>query len=235
MDEPRRLSLKNKLLLLLVPAILTAALMLWLYLRYPEVEQWRDGLDNLLAWLESYPWALVLAVMLLPGIGFPTSILLVTFGGVIGPLYGSWTACLIGILALSVCSLWTYLLAAGPLRGFLQTFLLRKRSLPEFHGRNAYRVSFILRATPGIPYAIQNVALGVMGIDLKTYLIVSLPVQSLYAIGFILTSGAIFEGNAGLAVTGGALLVVLVVLTRLLRQRRKQTSAPPPIGEDPRP
>ena len=225
MLEARRLSLKHKLLLLLIPAVLTAALLLWLYLRYPQVEQWRNGLETLLTWLEVHPWALVLAVMLLPGTGFPLSLLLITFGGVLGPLFGSWTACLIGILALSICSLWTYLLAAGPLRDFLQTSLLRNRSLPEFHGRNAYRVSFILRATPGIPYAIQNVALGVMGIDLKTYLIVSLPVQSLYAIGFILTSGAIFEGKVGLAITGGALLIVLIILTRMFRQRRKAPHA----------
>jgi len=221
MNAPDRLPIKHKLLLLLVPAFITAGLLLWFWLRNPEPEYWRAALENLLAWLETNPWAFVLALILLPGIGFPISILLIAFGGVMGPRYGSWTACLIGILCLAVCSLWTYLLAAGPLRGVFVKYLLRNRPLPHFAGRSAARITFILRATPGIPYALQNVALGVLGVDLKTYLLVSIPVQSLYAVGFILTSGAIFQGRTGLAISGAALLLVLVVGTRMLRRRRK--------------
>jgi uncharacterized membrane protein YdjX (TVP38/TMEM64 family) len=77
----------------------------------------------------------------------------------------------------------------------------------------------MIRITPGIPYPVQNVALGVMGLRFKTYLLASLPAQSLYTIGFIVTSGALFQGQAGLAISGVLLLIVIVLATRMLRNR----------------
>ena len=118
----------------------------------------------------------------------------------------------------------TLLLLLATLKGLV----LRRHSLPEVSRSNAVQIGLLLRLTPGIPYALQNVALGVIGLPFGIYLLVSLPVQSLYTVAFIVTGGAIFEGRAGLAVTAGLLLVALVVATRLVSRHRRRNGRPDP-------
>jgi uncharacterized membrane protein YdjX (TVP38/TMEM64 family) len=198
-----------------------AVLVLWLFWRSrPDPAFWLGLLEEGRLYLETRPWALVLALAVLPGLGFPLSPLLVLFGMVLGPRLGMPAACALGILAQSLCSAWAYWAAAGPFRGLLQRFVLRDRRLPSLAAGNALQVGFFLRITPGIPYALQNVALGLIGLPFGAYLLVSIPVQSLYTVGFIVTGGAIFEGRAGLALSGIALLIALILATRLLRKRR---------------
>jgi uncharacterized membrane protein YdjX (TVP38/TMEM64 family) len=127
--------------------------------------------------------------------------------------------CAIGIAATSFCSTWTYLLANGPLRNWLKNSLLKKWELPELSEQSALRIGLMIRITPGIPYPLQNVALGVMGMRLRTYLLASIPPQSLYTIGLIVTGGALFEGQAGIALSGVLFLIVVVIATRMYRKR----------------
>jgi len=190
-----------------------------LWQTHPDPDYWRGLFNNFLDFLKANPWALVAAVATLPGIGFPISPLLVLFGIVLAPRYGMVTTCALGILAQSFCTTWTYLLASGPLRDVLQRIVRRQRTLPELTDSNALRLGLILRITPGIPYALQNVVLGIIGMRLKPYLMVSIPISALWTIGFIVTGGAIFEGRAGLAITGILLLVVLVIVTKMLRKK----------------
>ena len=193
---------------------------------------WRSGIlpdkETLLAWveatrnyLERYPLALIAALALLPGLGAPVSPLLILFGVVIGPLYGLPAACIIGVAAQSACTAWTYFLASGPLRGFLQKTLLRSRTLPELTPENAAKIGFMVRIAPGFPYALQNVVLGVLKMRFSTYLFVSIPVQSIYTVGFISTGGAFFEGNTGQALTAFLLLLAAILALRILRKRNK--------------
>jgi len=198
-----------------------SVLALWLlWQAHPDREYWISLLKEGHLYLESRPWALLLALLVLPGIGFPVSPLLILVGLVLGPRYGMPAACALGVLALGLCTSWTYWAAAGPFRGILERHVLKDRRLPSLATGNAMRIGLILRITPGIPYALQNVALGLIGLPFKTYLLVSIPIQSIYAIGFIITGGAIFEGRAGLAITGGVLLVAIILITRLIRSRR---------------
>ena len=209
----------RNLCLLLIPAALAALGLFYAWSTHPELEYWQQLGSDARTYLEAHPLLLVLALATLPGIGLPMSPLLILFGIVMGPRFGMPLACVIGIAATSFCTIWTYALATGPLRHFLQTRLLSKWTLPELTERSALRLGLIIRITPGIPYPLQNVALGVMGLRFKTYLLASLPVQSLYTIGFIVTGGAIFEGKAGLALTGALVLVVIVLVSRMLRSR----------------
>lgn len=207
------------LLLLLIPAIISAAVVYYAWNAHPELAYWIALGSDGRAYLEAHPMLLVLVIATLPGIGFPLSPLLILFGIVMGPRFGLPVTCLIGIAATSVCSIWTYVLASGPLRVFLKTHLLKKWALPELSDRSALRLGLIIRITPGIPYPVQNVALGVMGMRFKTYLLASIPAQSLYTIGFIVTGGALFKGQAGLAITGVLFLIVIILITRMLRKR----------------
>lgn len=206
-------------LLLLASAIISAAAVYYIWSLHPELEYWKAlGADGH-AYLKAHPMLLILMLATLPGIGFPISPLLILFGIVMGPRYGLAATCAIGIAATSFCSIWTYALASGPLRTFLKTYILKKWTLPELSDSSALRIGLIIRITPGIPYPIQNMALGVMGMRLRTYILASLPVQSLYTIGLIITGGALFEGQTGLAITAALFLIVIVLITRMLRNR----------------
>lgn len=190
----------------------------------PDIAYWQGLLVAGRTYLEANPWALVLALMVLPGIGFPVSPLLVLFGVVLGPRFGMPLTCVIGVCAHSICSAWFYFLAAGPLRGFLKRSVLKNRPLPAISGGNALRLGFMIRMAPGLPYPIQNIALGVMGLRFGTYLLVSVPTTSIYTIGFIVTGGALFQGKAGLALTGIFLIVVVLLATRMWMKRAKTKS-----------
>lgn len=214
------LNRRLKLRLLLVATAL-GALAVFLVLRaYPEPDQWLAAIQALLQLLQDHPWALLLALATLPGVGFPISPLCILVGVAIAPRYGMPAACLMGIAAQSICTVWTYLLAAGPLREVIATFIRKRRELPNLTEANMWRLGLILRITPGIPYAFQNLALGVLGMRLKPYLLISLPITSGWAIGFIVTGGALFEGRAGLAISGVLLLFALILATRLYTQRK---------------
>jgi len=207
------------LLLLLVPALISAAAVYYTWSAHPDLEYWKTLVSNAYTYLEAHPILLILVLATLPGIGCPLSPLLIIFGIVMGPRFGLPATCAMGITATSFCSIWTYALASGPLRVFLKTHLLKKWDIPEFSDSSALRLGIIIRITPGIPYPVQNVALGVMGMRFKTYLLASLPAQSLYTIGFIVTGGALFEGRAGLAITGVLFLIVIILVTRMLNNR----------------
>jgi len=206
-------------LLLLIPGFFGAFAVYLLWAANPDPDYWRGLFDQTLAFLKANPWALLAAVATLPGIGFPISPLLFLFGVVLAPRYGMPAACALGILAQSFCTTWTYLLASGPLRDVLRRIISRQRELPQLTETNALRLGLILRITPGIPYALQNIVLGILGMRLKPYLLVSIPTTALWTIGFIVTGGALFEGRAGLAISGVLLLVVLVVMTKMLRRK----------------
>ncbi|MEN8660864.1 MAG: VTT domain-containing protein [Lentimonas sp.] len=219
-DSPASSSrLKRNLLLLIIPAVLSATVVFLLWQSHPDLDYWKDLVVSIYAFLEANPWALILALAILPGIGAPISPLLIMVGGVLGPKYGLPMACLIAIAAQSTCTMWTYLLAAGPLKGILKKYILRTRALPAFSESNAMRFALILRITPGIPYAVQNVVLGIIGLKLKPYILVSIPITAAWTIGFVTTGGAIFKGSVGMAITGILLLVILILVTRILRNR----------------
>lgn len=198
-----------------------AILFLWRSGILPEKEVLLGWVDATRSYLEGQPSALVLALAILPGLGAPISPLLILFGIVLGPIYGLPLTCCIGIAAQSICTAWTYFLASGPLRGFLQKTLLRNRTLPEITPGNAAKIGFMIRIAPGFPYGLQNVVLGVLKMRFSTYLLVSIPVQSIYTVGFITTGGAFFEGNTGQALTAFLLLLAAIFALRIIRKRNK--------------
>lgn len=214
--------LQRNLSLLALTMLLGAACILGLWFRYPDPEGWKLAIHAVIEWLSSHPWALILSLATLPGLGFPISPIFILFGAVLGPKYGIFNTCLIGIFAQSICSAWAYALAAGPLRQFVLKYLLKNRTLPTLTPQNAWRMACILRITPGIPYALQNFVLGVIKLPFRIYMLVSVPIQSLYCVGFIVSGGAIFSGRIGLALTVGVFLIALILATRIYLSRNKK-------------
>ena len=211
---PKR-RLQRKLVLLLVLGVVSAMVVMLLWQSHPEAIYWLELLDLGHSFLEENPWALFVVMATLPGLGFPSSATLMLFGVVMAPHYGMPAAVALAIAAQSLCTIWTYGLAAGPLKRLLRRCLQRERALPEMSKHNAVRLGLILRLTPGIPYALQNIILGIIGMRFRDYLLVSIPTTSLWTACFVITGGAIFKGQLGWAITGIVILVVVILATRM--------------------
>jgi uncharacterized membrane protein YdjX (TVP38/TMEM64 family) len=211
---PKR-RLQRKLVLLLVLGVVSAMVVMLLWQSHPEAIYWLELLDLGHSFLEENPWALFVVMATLPGLGFPSSATLMLFGVVMAPHYGMPAAVALAIAAQILCSIWTYGLAAGPLKRLLRRYLQRERALPEMSKYNAVRLGLILRLTPGIPYALQNIILGIIGMRFRDYLLVSIPTTSLWTACFVITGGAIFKGQLGWAITGIVILIVVILATQM--------------------
>jgi len=212
---------RRTLALLLIPATLSAITVFLLWQAHPEIDYWLELMEDGRSYLESHPWALVLALATLPGIGFPISPLLALFGVVLAPRFGMPVTLGLAFAAQSLCTTWTFLLASGPLREFLHKRILARRNLPKMTEVNTIRLGLVLRLTPGIPYALQNIVLGIMGMRLIHYLTVSIPTTSLWTLGFVMTGGAIFKGEIGWALAGVLIIIVLILITRMWGRKNK--------------
>ncbi len=217
--EPQR-RLKRNLTLLLIPGLISAFAVYIMWRTHPEATYWIELIERGRSFLEAHTWALISALAILPGIGFPISPIFVLFGVVLAPRYGMPMTIALAIAAQTVCTTWTYALSTGPLRNILTHYISQCREIPTMSESNTLRLGLILRLTPGIPYALQNVVLGIIGMRLRHYLLVSIPTTSVWTIGFVVTGGAIFEGQIGLAIMGVALLIVLILVTRMLGKRK---------------
>ena len=212
-DPKRRFEGKLALLLILGVVLLIAVFLLWQ--SQPKAIYWLRLLDAVHSFLKENPWALFVVMATLPGLGFPSSATLMLFGVAVSPHYGMPAAIAMAIAAQSLCSIWTYGLAAGPLKRLLRRCLLRERALPKMSKHNAVRLGLILRLTPGIPYALQNIVLGIMGMRFRDYLLVSIPTTSLWTACFVITGGANYKGQLGWAITGLVILIVVILATRM--------------------
>jgi uncharacterized membrane protein YdjX (TVP38/TMEM64 family) len=214
--------LRHRLALLLIPAIFSAMAVFLFWRMHPDKSYWLNLLDQGQGFLETNPWALIAALATLPGFGFPISPVIVLFGVVLVPLYGMPATLALAVSAQSLCTTWTYALAAGPLRGLLTRYLLRHRKLPEMSDDNAIKLGLLLRLTPGIPYALQNISLGILGMRFRPYLLVSIPTTSVWTIGFVITGGALFEGKWGWAIAGLTILIVLGLATKMWNRKNSE-------------
>ena len=193
-----------------------------LWTSHPDKAYWINLFSGVKSFLELNPWALVLSLATLPGLGFPISPLLILFGVVLPPLYGIPSTLALAYIAQGLCTTWSYALARGPLHSLLKKYVLRARSLPEMTENNTMRLGLFLRLTPGIPYALQNIILGIMGMRLLPYLVVSIPLTSLWTTSFIITGGAIFEGQFGWALGGIVFIITLMLAIHIWRRKNTE-------------
>ena len=180
------------------------------------------GLNALNAQLAQHPRLLMLALAILPGIGFPISPLLIVFGTSLTPQYGLPATCLLGVAMQSLCTTWSYLIAAGPLKNCLTQWLHRRYTLPSLQSKGAITATLLIRLAPGFPYALQNIILGLIGVPLKTYLLISMPITAMISSIFISSGAAIIEANAQGLLIGFATLVLVLIGLRIGAKKLKQ-------------
>jgi uncharacterized membrane protein YdjX (TVP38/TMEM64 family) len=169
------------------------------------------------------PVVLFAALVILPGFAFPVSALLILAGVVWG---STWQSCAWGVLAMSLNMTWAYWFAAGPARG-LVTRCLGKRwdRWKQIDQSNLIRLTILLRVTPGVPLFAQNYILGLFAVPYLKYILISIPLNAIYVVGFILTGGAVFKGNFGLAITGILILAAASLLIHFIRIRLQNTNS----------
>lgn len=168
-------------------------------------------------------WMFVLAMSLLPVVGFPIA----AFYLLAGAIFGFWEGWLYCLISLAINMSLSYVVARYCLHEAL-TKLLNKGgySLPNLSEVNEFRFTFLLRAVPGPPFTVQNYLLSLLGVRFPIYISISVLVQGVIAAGMVACGGALPETvTLGHVLVGMALLSVLVGMKVLLWWRKKRKEA----------
>ena len=168
-------------------------------------------------------WMFVLAMSLLPVVGFPIA----AFYLFAGAVFGFWEGWLYCLLSLAINMSLSYFVARYCLHEAL-TKLLKKGgyTLPDLSEVNEFRFTFLLRTVPGPPFPVQNYLLSLLGVRFPVYIIISLLAQGTIAAGMVACGGALPETvTMGHVLVGMALLSVLIGIKALLWWRKRQTQS----------
>jgi len=170
------------------------------------------------AFLQARPWALFIALAVLPGLPFPVSALLLA-AGVAWNDRPVW-ACGLSLCALAINMSWTYWVAAHPGRRLVERFISWSgMKIPDIRHGDQLRLILVLRLTPGIPLFFQNYALGFVRAPFRLYLPLSIVINGVFSCGIVLVGAGVSDGKSLPVISGVALLVVAVVVTKWLRAR----------------
>lgn len=177
----------------------------------------KQSIEAVTSWCAGHPSTLFFAIAILPGIGFPISPLLILAGVVWG---STWETCAITLAAVALNMSWTYCLASGPASSIVSRLLgARWQRWKNIHPENLRRFTILFRITPGLPFFIQNYILGLLGVPFLSYILISIPLNGIFVVGFVLTGGAIFDGNIGMIGAGLATIIVATLAFRLVRSK----------------
>lgn len=196
-------------------AAVVLALVAWRYGIGPA--ELRQAWTEVERWLAGHPVWLWVALVVLPGLPVPSSALLMAAGWVWRdhPVAG----CAAAVAAMALCKLWSYAFAAGPGRKLaLRMMADGGFRLPEVRAENQVRLVLILRLTPGMPFFVQNYALGLLHVPLRVYLPVSLLCNAPWVCGLVLTGAGLGGGQLMPLLGGVSLIAFALVLTYTLRR-----------------
>ena len=183
----------------------------------------RAECEELFAYLQSSPLIFYIALAILPSLGAPMSVFYLTAPAMhddsfMLPLIG----CSIALLSNSSIGFWLAKGIGRPIAIKLMAKLGYK--VPEIPKDQEARAVLLLRITPGLPYCIQNVILGLAGIGYWKYILVSWLVGICWIIAFLTLGKSIMEGNAPLIIFGVSLFVALILITRMIRKKANRSS-----------
>lgn len=173
---------------------------------------------------------LIAAMAALPLIGFPILPVYLVAGARFGPYGGG----VVVTVATAAHLLGTYLIARSILRRPLLRLLHRWHAhLPEIPPDEQVAVAFIAALVPGIPYVVRNYLLAILGLRLRVYFWIALPIY--VARSYV----SILMGNLGtdpdrtrLFILGGVEVVkaaiCALVIWRLREHHRRVHGEPVP-------
>ena len=181
----------------------------------------RGLIDQTLAWIrDAGPWVFFGAIAVLPAFGFPITLLYLAAGPAFAAQMTLPGVIAATLVALAVNFALTFWLAHRALRPLVERLLAHtKFRVPQVKPENELTVAVLMRVTPGPPLFLQGYILGLSGVRFRTYMMVSMAVQSVMGTGVIVFGKALIEGKGGMAVMGVMLLVAAAVFVHVLRKR----------------
>ena len=179
----------------------------------------RLSIDDAIAVLRSAgPLPFFGAMAILPAVGFPISLFYLAAASAfsaqmgVGGVIAASGAALVSDLTIS------YWLARYGLRPWLEQIIGRtKYKIPVVAATDQFQITLLVRITPGPPFVVQNVLLGLAEIRFFTYLSISWVVNMLYACGFIIFGDAIIHGKGKVALFGLMALAAVAVVMHFVR------------------
>ena len=151
-------------------------------------------------------------------VGFPISVCYL-YAGSAFPWWQAWSLCSLALLInIAIAYPIGRHLLAHPIARLLQYY---EKSFPVLTSANQFRITFLVRVLPGIPYFMQNYLLAMIGVKFVHYLLISWLVQSSIAAG--MTAVPLLVERTGWATAGILLLILLLlgVLHRVYIPRKK--------------
>jgi uncharacterized membrane protein YdjX (TVP38/TMEM64 family) len=174
----------------------------------------------------AHPALMFLAIALLPLVGVPASPLLIAAGVRMGTARG-FALALAGLIVNFTLGYW---LSRRWLRVPMARWLTRRGySIPKLAAADEIPFILLFRVTPGMPLVIQNYLLGLAEVNFRRYLVISVAVQSVYALGFVWLGQSLQQSSAWKLLLGVSALVALGLVIALFRRwlaRRRSGAAP---------
>jgi uncharacterized membrane protein YdjX (TVP38/TMEM64 family) len=201
-----------------LPLLLAAALVAFAAYRWIGPERVHGALATSWHWLEAAPPLVFFGSMaLLCLLPVPITLFYVSAG----PIYGIVPALLWILPAVALNQFLGHRLANGILRPRIERLIeSHGYTVPTVHGKTSQSLfTTVIRITPGFPYFLQNLILGIAGVEWTRHLLISLPIQMFYATGFVVLGRSAFEGRIGVAAGALVLLVLVSVVARLVHAR----------------
>ena len=166
----------------------------------------------------THPLVFFCAMALLPIIGFPIAVFYI-FAGLAFPWLTAWLLCA-GALAVNMAL--AYLLGAYLLRDPIRQLVERRgHRIPELGPRGHFRLTFLIRALPGVPYPLQNYILALARTPFPLYMGVSWTVQATFAAGMIVLPKLLLDPTQRKIVIGIGVVVLLLLLKGILHYRQR--------------
>jgi uncharacterized membrane protein YdjX (TVP38/TMEM64 family) len=212
--ELRRSMLLTKLLMALV-------LIAGCSLVYFHLEEARAWMHIGLEWIRGMgPVLFFTAMAVLPAFGCPVSAFTFTAGPVFVPALGLPLVCALTALGMTLDVALAYWLARYAARPLLSRLMEKMGyKLPRVAPGDHTGLTVLLRVTPGPPLFIQNYLLGLAEVPFKTYILISAPIMSGWALAAVLASDALVAGKGRTAFIALSLVVALVIVVRMVRKR----------------
>ena len=145
-----------------------------------------------------------------------------------GTLYGIGPSLLWIPPAIVLNNLISYSLTTTFLQPWLQaTVAKRGLAIPTVTTmREQILLITMVRITPGPPYFLQSLVLGLAGVDLLPFLLISLSVHMIFAVGFVVLGQSAFDGQLGLAIGAVALILIASICGKFFYERLQRISNP---------